>query len=255
MSTPIQQVQDFYAALHRGGTHAFAQEIGSYTTTYWWRVGEPMRLPKQEKGSALYVNVNPVTMRVTPEDRANPKFAGKPDRYIEQRVASKDRTIECVNALYREYDGKNFTHPTPAEVEVQYQILKADPANAKTPEKGLRNQAHGLAEEVKYKTNPQHYLALALATVRNLNPQPSVVVYSGGGYNCYWLLDKTFFIKTEEDRKHIQSIQKQWVAMDPASDQKVNDLRRIFRPVGSMNYKGLYAPHMKYRQELNATSR
>jgi DNA-binding MarR family transcriptional regulator len=213
MSAPIQQTQDFYNVLHRGGTHAYAQQIGKYPLgTYWWRVGEPMRLPVQQKGAAVYVCVNPLTVRVTDEDRKN--YPGQTDKYIEQRVAGKDETVECVNVLIRDYDGKDFT----------------------------RGKSKAEKERI-FQTNPEHYKALAFAHVRSLSPQPSVVVYSGGGYNCYWLLDKTFFIRSEADRKRIQDIQKRWVAMDPAADQSVNDLRRIFRPVGSINYKDLYAPN------------
>jgi hypothetical protein len=213
MNAPIQQVQDFYNVLHRGGTHAYAQQIGKYPLgTYWWRVGEPMRLPVQQKGAAVYVCVNPLTVRVTDEDRKN--YPGQTDKYIEQRVAGKDETVECVNVLIRDYDGKDFT----------------------------RGKSKAEKERI-FQTNPEHYKALAFAHVRSLSPQPSVVVYSGGGYNCYWLLDKTFFIRSEADRKRIQDIQKRWVAMDPAADQSVNDLRRIFRPVGSINYKDLYAPN------------
>lgn len=245
MSTPIvlsEQAKQFIAACHEGGDQCFAQDLSDqYPVTYWSRVGEPLRLPPNKHGAQIFFGVNPTTVRVTPEDRE--RYPGRPDSYIEPRVASKDRTVKCANFIFRDYDGKNFTYPTEAEVEVQYQILLADPSKARTPKAGLRRQAHGIAEEVKFKTNPNHYRALALAYVQGLVPQPSVAQASGGGYNCFWRFNKTFFINSAADLAYIKDLQKRWVAMDPCADQGVNDLRRIFRPVGTTNYKGLYAPN------------
>jgi hypothetical protein len=246
MSKPIvlsEQAQQFIEACHAGGTHRFTQELSQYPKSYWSRVDEPFRLPPNFKGAQIFFGVNPASVRVTDEDRKKEKMQGKPDSFIEQWVASKDRTIECVNFLYRDYDGKNFTRPTDAEVEVQYQILRQDPAHAKTPDAGLRRQAHGIAEEVKFKTAPDHYRAIALAHVVKLDPQPSVAQASGGGYNCFWRLDKTFFIRNAQDLAYIKDVQKRWVHMDPAADQGVNDIRHIFRPAGTTNYKELYAPN------------
>lgn len=207
-----EQTKEFIALLHRGGTHRFTQRMGKYTESAWSRVDEVLRILPQDKGDAIYFGVNPTTIRITPEDQE--KYAGKPSAYIEPRIASKEKTVACINCVYREYDAKDFT--------------------------GAEKKAD---KEAIFRTNPDHYRGLAFAHVRNLNPQPSVVVASGGGYNCYWLLDETFFIRTDEDRAFISDLQKRWVHMDKAADQGVCDLRRVFRIPGTINYKEIYAPH------------
>jgi hypothetical protein len=210
MSTPIvlsEQTQQFIAALHRGGVHRFTQELsGKYPVTYWSKVNEPLRLPPNFEGAAIYFGINPTIVRVTDEDRTKyPRFG---DAWIEKRVASKDRTIACINCLYREYDGKDF----------------AD-------------------NEEAFRSDIGKYKELAKAHVLSLSPAPSVVVDSGGGYQCYWMLDETFYLRSADDRTRAKDIQRRWVEMDKHADQQVKDIRRIFRIPGTINYKDVYAPH------------
>lgn len=73
-------------------------------------------------------------------------------------------------------------------------------------------------------------------------PFPSVVTFSGGGYHCFWLLNDTFFINSEELREQIRAIQANWVNFT-GSDKQSKDLARVLRVPGTKNYKTCYAPN------------
>lgn len=247
---PGNDTETFFSIIHPAGYHRFTQDLAAdWPKSYWSRTDEPLRMPPGTGKEQIFVSVNPICQRITADDLANPKFTGKAISWIAERVASKNRTVAALTTLLRDYDAKDFTDPTPLEIEAAYQALCADPKNAQSPEKALRNQAFGNAKSAKFKTNPAHYKALALAHVEALTPVPSVIVASGGGYNCYWLLDEPLAIRTDEHdpNNHITSyaadIQKRWVHMDARADQGVNDIRRIFRPVGTTNHKDAYAPN------------
>lgn len=68
--------------------------------------------------------------------------------------------------------------------------------------------------------------------------QPSYVVASGGGYHCYWLLDRPFIIGRSEDRlNEAKHIQREWVRKIPEADQGVCCLTRILRLPQTINHK------------------
>jgi AAA domain-containing protein len=74
------------------------------------------------------------------------------------------------------------------------------------------------------------------AAIAELDPPPSAIVDSGGGYHCYWLLDKPFPLSTPDARARAVKIQAAWVRLmgsDPAS----KDLARVLRVPGTKNYK------------------
>lgn len=197
---------EFINLLHRGGRHRFTQDLAGKPKTYWSLVTEPLRLPPNYHGAAIYFGINPTTVRVIDEDRKRyPHFS---DAYIEQRVASKDRTIACINCLYREFDAKDLAPSHDAFI----------------------------ADVAKYKT-------MVLDHVNSLNPAPSVIIDSGGGYQCYWILDEPFMLRTPDDRDKAKDTQRRWVEMDKYADQNVKDIRRVFRIPGTTNYKEAYAPN------------
>lgn len=67
---------------------------------------------------------------------------------------------------------------------------------------------------------------------------PSYIVGSGGGFHCYWLLDKPFIIGNSESRlTQAKHIQRQWVRKIPEADQGVCCLTRILRLPGTLNHK------------------
>ena len=228
--------------LHAGTTERFIQNIDN-KRTIWFRHNEPIKVPNawQKKANVFY-GVHGCTVRVTDKDRAKDKNVGKKDTDIEPWVTSKIATIEAMNALYAEFDGKDFTDPTKAEIDAEFAILSANPAKANSPEKALQNEARGIAKSAKYLTNPEHYKALAIAHIALLSPAPSVIVFSGGGWQCYWLLAETFYIRTEEDRQRAQDIQERWVKF-VGGDPGAKDIARKLRYPGTHNYKKKYAPN------------
>jgi RepB DNA-primase from phage plasmid len=72
--------------------------------------------------------------------------------------------------------------------------------------------------------------------VEQLDPPPSVVIDSGGGYHCYWLFRDTFFVRNSEDRQRAQCLQQKWVAFTQG-DNHAKDLCRILRVPGTRNMK------------------
>lgn len=67
-------------------------------------------------------------------------------------------------------------------------------------------------------------------------PYPSVVIDSGGGIHCYWLLQTPFIIENEDRREAARIIQYLWVDT-VASDPGARDLTRVLRVPGTMNLK------------------
>lgn len=77
----------------------------------------------------------------------------------------------------------------------------------------------------------------ALARIQDLQVFiPSVIVASGGGYHCYWLLDKPYIVHTTTDRDRAQAVQRAWV-YEVGGDASVHDLARVLRVPGTFNHK------------------
>jgi len=249
---------EFIRILHQGGAHRFTQDLSAdWPVSYWSRVDEPLRLPPVTGKENSFFSVNPACARVIAKDRALPKNAGKADAAIERFTCSKKETVAALNCLYREYDGKDWVELSAEEIEPHYRTVvaadadrcAADPTATPKPKAALFNEAPTAARTAKYRTDPTHYKALAAAHVDGLTPAPSVIVDSGGGYQCYWLLAETVVIRTHVDdhAAHVQrcaeDLQKRWVKMDARADQGVHDLRRILRIPGTYNHKKAYAPN------------
>ena len=81
----------------------------------------------------------------------------------------------------------------------------------------------------------------ARAHIKALDPQPSAIVDSGGGYHCYWLLVAPFMLDSDEARARADRAQKGWVAR-VGSDDGAKDLARVLRIPGTHNFKEAYAP-------------
>lgn len=82
-------------------------------------------------------------------------------------------------------------------------------------------------------------LELARAHVRSLDPQPSAIVASGGGFQCYWLFDTPLDVTDPPARQQLARVQEAWVQR-VGGDPTVHDLPRILRVPGTTNYK--YTP-------------
>lgn len=80
------------------------------------------------------------------------------------------------------------------------------------------------------------------AHIETLDPQPSAMIDSGGGFHCYWLLDKPFLLTTDADRERARDLQNRWVGL-VGGDPDAKDLARVLRVPGTVNHKPEYAPN------------
>lgn len=76
----------------------------------------------------------------------------------------------------------------------------------------------------------------ALEHVKQLDPRPSVVVDSGGGYHCYWMFRDSVVIDTPVQRETMRKMQAAWVVL-MGGDTSAKDLARVLRVPGTYNYK------------------
>lgn len=240
----------FMAHLHRGDGWRFAQAIGEHNRiTGWIEPGKDFTFPASWNGKYnIYFGVNTASAPVLDSDRA--KYPGKNDAQIMRIVASKNASINSINCLISEFDGKDFTNPTQEEIEQAFIEAREDAElrfasgelKKMLPIKVLNRVAHNAAQNTKYASNPEYYKALAFAHVKSLALQPSVLVNSGGGVQGYWLLEETFRIDTKEERSFAKTAQRRFT-MWTGGDQSVKDLRRVLRVPGTLNVKAKYAPN------------
>ena len=80
----------------------------------------------------------------------------------------------------------------------------------------------------------------ALAYVKSICAAPSIIIDSGGGYHCYWLLRTPHLIANDAERQIAADLQEAWVRF-VGGDKAAKDLVRILRVPGTFNTK--YAPH------------
>lgn len=81
-----------------------------------------------------------------------------------------------------------------------------------------------------------------LAAINQMDKPPSVIVFSGGGFHCYWLLEQSYFIDSDDARQRIIDIQYAWVDYT-GSDDCAKDLARVLRVAGTFNRKPEFAPN------------
>jgi hypothetical protein len=243
-----EDTQTWIGDLHAGLPNAYVMFQGMDTKgVSWHRAGQPVQFAKNViVEETRFFGINPVCQIVTDIDRE--KKPGKTDAEIAPWVAAKDATVAGINCLIADIDGKDFVNPPDSAVEAEFKKLRADKANDEIRDKGLLTTARGNVISAIFKANRETYLSLARAYVDALEPTPSYVVFTGGGYQCEWLLKETFVIRETIDEEsthvfsYVQNVLKRWVQHFPKADQKVADPRRVFRLVGSRNMKPSYAP-------------
>ncbi|MDY7078006.1 MAG: phage/plasmid primase, P4 family [Chloroflexota bacterium] len=81
-------------------------------------------------------------------------------------------------------------------------------------------------------------MGACLAHIEQLEPHPSAVTDSGGGYHGYWIL------REPANPDDVKELQRKWVAY-VESDPKAADLTRVLRVPGTHNHK--YDPPRKVR--------
>lgn len=76
----------------------------------------------------------------------------------------------------------------------------------------------------------------ALGAVQGLDPFPSDVIDSGGGYHCYWRLTEPWMLDSPERLQQAQRLQAAWVLWS-SGDKQSKDLCRVLRVPGTLNQK------------------
>jgi hypothetical protein len=144
------------------------------------------------------------------------------------------------------YFGVNPVTTIPESNSRGVHIGEVDPDTGRIVTKeGLRSQIPYIAAinclyaEFDYKDFPSP--VAARDHVDDLIPSPSVVINSGGGLHCYWLLIQPYTLDTEERRERAQHAQADFV-LRVGGDPGAKDLPRVLRLPGTHNYKPKYAP-------------
>lgn len=97
--------------------------------------------------------------------------------------------------------------------------------------------------------------------LQSFHLSPSIINHSGGGLHCYWLLDHTYLIESEDDRLYMSKLMKEFqqVFISIAGEQGFHvdhtaDLARVLRVPGTYNRKS-DDPKMVTTEYINADSR
>lgn len=208
--------------LHHGGEYAHLWTDAGHQS-YWFGVSRDTNraartVPRQWLRHNVYFTVHPLS-QIPPHNTS-----GNTDsRYIGSQLAY----ITAVNALFAEYDGKDYVVPAEyiPHLPVDFALLTCT---------GQQSAIQTAKEQLFY-AHPTAYKQRARVVLDALHYPPSVIVDSGGGYHCYWLLRDTIPVD-EGNRADVQAIQHHWVQLVQA-DPGAADLRRLLRVPGTYNMK------------------
>ncbi len=190
------RIQDFLTTLHKSGPWRNLWS-GKTKLSAWRPASEP--LPDTTGRADLYFGVHPVTAIPATDAQGQPAAP--------KRVRSRLDCIAAVNALFAEFDAKDFD---------------PDLAGIPEPQRTADARAVGLARALKH--------------IDGLDTPPSAIVHSGGGFHCYWLLSEPWILDTPEDREAARRLQVRWVGY-VQGDPGAKDLARILRLPGTVNAK------------------
>lgn len=211
---------------HLNGSYAYFWTIdkNGKKQAHAYAIGKVRKLPAVD--GDIYISVHPLNRSIGANERAH-----IPD-------------VQAINCFFAEFDGKDEV----LESEY-YQHLPADYATL-TKKKDI-NTAIKDAKEIVFYANPDPYLARAKKRITAAPVAPSIVVFSGGGFHCYWFLSETVIID-DGNRESIRAMQRDWVRI-VEGDKAAADLVRILRVPGTVNCKpGLKRPMVKIVAESTA---
>lgn len=176
------------------------------------------RIPKHWLRKNVFFSVHPLT-QIPPHN-----VSGNVDsRYISSQLPY----IAAINTLFAEYDGKDYVRLPQFASFMPRNFVRLSPVE--------QRKAVRAAKEEAFYRSPEKYKQCVLAEIHKLEIQPSVIVDSGGGYHCYWLLRETVPVD-DVNRSDIQATQHGWVQM-VGGDPGAADLRRVLRVPGTHNMK------------------
>lgn len=187
---------------------------------YWWE--------STGKHSSWWPSNNIGKFPPTWEDRRDVYFGVYPSSVKGKRGTIA--TTAALNCVFAEFDAKDFVQPDEYAHHLPSDFHQLD----------AKNQTAAIAEAQRTEAaRIAIYKDRALAHVLALSVQPSIIVDSGGGWHCYWLLRDTFTIENSEDRSLAQSVLYAWIDT-VGGDGGAKDLARVLRVPGTLNHK--YTP-------------
>lgn len=228
---PPSNTQRLFAHLHRGGHYAHLWTDAGHLS-YWFRVDRrrQRRVPKRWLHNNVYFCVHPLA-QIPPQNSS-----GSQDR---RYISSQTDYICAINTLFAEFDGKDTVLP------LEYAPYL--PAGFRLMSIVEKHNTIKVAKEKLFYRWPQRFKARTLYQLRTLPYPPSVIIDSGGGYHCYWLLRETVPLDAT-NRNDVQVIQNGWVKV-VGGDPGAADLRRVLRVPGTYNRKaafGTESPQVRF---------
>lgn len=228
---PKTNTQQLFAHLHQGGRYAHLWTDAGHLS-YWFRVDQHRRrhVPKRWLDNNIYFSVHPLS-QIPPENSS-----GSRDR---RYISSQTDYICAINTLFAEFDSKDTVLP------LEYAPYL--PAGFRLMSVVEKHSAIKTAKEKLFYRAPQRFKARTRYQLRTLPYPPSVIIDSGGGYHCYWLLRTTVPLDAT-NRNDVQVIQNGWVKV-VGGDPGAADLRRVLRMPGTYNCKPAFggeAPQVSF---------
>lgn len=220
-SAPTGTISDaalLFDRCHINGSYAYFWTIdkNGKKQAHAYAIGKVRKLPAV--AGDIYISVHPLNRSIGANERAH-----IPD-------------VQAINCFFAEFDGKD-------EV-IEREYFSHLPADYATLPKAKQNAAIKAAKEIVFYANPEPYLTRAKERITAAPVAPSIVVFSGGGFHCYWFLSETVFID-DGNRESIQAMQKDWVRV-VGGDRSAADLVRVLRVPGTVNCKtSLQRPKVK----------
>lgn len=214
--------EQLFAHLHRGGRYAHLWTDAGHVS-YWFRTDRRRRrhVPKRWLNHNVYFSVHPLA-QIPPQNTS-----GSVDR---RYISSQTEYICAINALFAEFDSKDTVLP------LEYAPYL--PAGFRLMSVAEKHNAVKTAKETLFYRSPQRFKARTLHQLRALAYPPSVMIDSGGGFHCYWLLRNPVPLDAT-NRNDVQIIQNGWVKV-VGGDPGAADLRRVLRMPGTYNCKAAF---------------
>ncbi len=211
---------------HLNGSYAYFWTIdkNGKKQAHAYAIGKVRKLPAVD--GDIYISVHPLNRSIGANERAH-----IPD-------------VQAINCFFAEFDGKDEV------LESEYFHYLPDNFATLTKKNDI-SRAIKDAQEIVFYANPTPYLDRAKKRITAAPVAPSIVVFSGGGFHCYWFLAETVLID-DNNRESIKEMQRNWVRV-VEGDKAAADLVRVLRVPGTVNCKpGLKRPMVKIVAESTA---
>ena len=160
----------------------------------------------------------------------------------------------CGNIEIRTFDKnnyatQNFFASEPEAAKQVYQLLQQGidvyfGVNPRTGNGGSKENVHYLSAfhaEIDYGTVGHEKSSIhqtyeeALDAIQSFKPEPTIILHSGGGFHCYWVLSNPLKV-SDVGVKVLESINKALIKK-LGGDPGTHDISRVLRVPGTFNFK------------------